>query len=109
MTTLEPLQRYEAPAARLMAKHPPMHRNKRAIFDVACPPGSRHNGIIRFSRWATLALPAMVPPLANASFLDIRNGFYGYEPADDLPDAMEWHVNFADPRLFGYYGSQLFA
>ena len=34
---------------------------------------------------------------------------YDYAPVPDLPDAVEWHVNFADPLLFTAYGSGLFA
>ena len=30
-------------------------------------------------------------------------------PALDRADAVEWHVNFADPSLFVAYGSRLFA
>ena len=36
-------------------------------------------------------------------------GFYDYARSSDRPDAVEWHVNFADPSLFVAYGSRLFA
>jgi len=38
-----------------------------------------------------------------------RDGFFDYEPARGAASAVEWHVNFADPRLFFGYGTSLFA
>ena len=38
-----------------------------------------------------------------------RPGYFDYTPALDRADAVEWHVNFADPHLFVAYGSRLFA
>lgn len=35
--------------------------------------------------------------------------FYDYQPESEDSSAVEWHVNFADPRLFAAYGSGLFA
>jgi hypothetical protein len=38
-----------------------------------------------------------------------RPGFYDYVPVLDPAEAIEWHVNFADPHLFVAYGGPLFA
>ena len=43
------------------------------------------------------------------SRVEARPGFYDYTRASDRADAVEWHVNFADPHLFVAYGSRLFA
>jgi hypothetical protein len=36
-----------------------------------------------------------------------RAGFFTYDPPAD--GGVEWHLNFADPELFAFYGSGLFA
>lgn len=41
--------------------------------------------------------------------LGVREGMYDYAPATGVAGAVEWQVNFADPRLFTAYGSGLFA
>ena len=38
-----------------------------------------------------------------------RRGFFDYVRSELLPTAVEWHVNFADPILFGAYGTVFFA
>jgi len=39
----------------------------------------------------------------------VRERVYDYRPATGMAGAVEWHVNFADPRLFTAYGSGLLA
>lgn len=48
-------------------------------------------------------------PLPSTLAADVRPDFYDYEPVGDAASLVEWHVNFADPRLFAAYGSALFA
>jgi len=55
-----------------------------------------------------MALPASVEPARTGVVLS-RPGFYDYAPILDPANAVEWHVNFADPHLFVAYGSSLFA
>jgi hypothetical protein len=89
----------------LLAAHPPVlkHPHKRLVFDLACPPGTRHSGPIVVTRWAALALPATVELAATE--LIVMPGYYDYQgPSDGV-----WHVNFADPQLFVAYGSRLLA
>lgn len=64
-----------------MREHPPVLRvpNKRTVFEVACPPGAVHEGMC------------------------------DYAPTPRVERAVEWHVNFADTRLFTAYGTGLFA
>ena len=38
-----------------------------------------------------------------------RRSFSDYVRSELLPNAVEWHVNFADPLLFGAYGTAFFA
>lgn len=107
----EPLQRLEFDTQRLMAEHPPIwrHRNKQAVFEIASPLGCVHSGRILYSRWSAMALPESMDAAASTRRLDVRQSHYDYVPVLGGPDAVEWHVNFADPHLFVAYGSALFA
>jgi hypothetical protein len=112
MTIPEPLERLAFETSRLMEEHPPRIRdeNKQVVFDIACPRDSSCGGEIGYSRWPAFQLPERVSP---AAILDGRMegkaGIFDYEPVADMPGAIEWHVNFADPRLFAGYGTSLFA
>jgi hypothetical protein len=106
----EPLERREYDAPALMRGHPPVLRdpNKLVVFRIACPDGTA-GGHVSYSRWAEAPLPGAVDPAGAARLLAVRDGFYDYEPVAEAGPAVEWHVNFADPRLFCFYGSSLFA
>jgi hypothetical protein len=124
----EPLERREYDSPTLMRQHPPVVRNpnKQVVFDIACPDRTS-GGHISYSRWAKMPLPATVDPARAAGLLAVRDGFFDYEPVpvpvpepvpvpDPVPEpipgprpAVEWHVNFADPKLFYAYSSALFA
>jgi hypothetical protein len=109
----EPLERRDYDAATLMRQHAPVLRNpnKQVVYRIACPDGTVA-GHVSYSRWAEMPLPATADPGAAASLLDVRDGFFDYEPvAAPAPAAatVEWHVNFADPNLFFAYGWSMFA
>lgn len=106
---LAPMERAEFDTQRLMADLPPVlyDRNKRAVFDIACPIGSTHRGALSYTRWAAMELPAYVSPAEAVPRVDVREDIYDYVTGSD--GAVEWHVNFADPSLFVAYGSGLFA
>jgi len=105
-----PIERLDFDAAALMREHPPVWRdpNKRVVYEIACPPGSVHHGRIGFTRWGAMVPPARVEP-ARTDLILSRPGFYPYAPVLDPAEAVEWHVNFADPHLFVAYGGPLFA
>lgn len=107
----EPIERVEYETQRLFSEHPPrLHDpNKRAVFDVACPPGCVHSGRVVYTRWPAAGLPSKVKPEAALGILEIRPDIYDYVPPSEPAGAVEWHVNFADPELFFGYGSSLFA
>ncbi|MBI4493235.1 MAG: hypothetical protein HY690_10640 [Chloroflexi bacterium] len=107
----ELIERYQFETQQLMMEHPPIwrHRNKQIVFEIACPPGSTHRGRLDYSRWRAMRLPLNVDAPASTRRVAGRAGFYDYVPALDVPGAVEWHVNFADPHLFVAYGSSLFA
>src|SRR3954454_1892115 len=105
----EPLYRRTFDAAALLREHPTQfrHPHKAALFEIAYPDGSAAPGSIEVTRWAQ-DVPASIslPPTLAA---EIRPSFYDYKPLGDGRSIVEWHVNFADPRLFIAYGSGLFA
>jgi len=107
----EPLERMTFDAATLMAEYPPLihHPNKRVVFEIACGEGRECSGEIGYTRWPAFPLPERVDPTAGLEALESRCGIMDYEPVEDLPGAVEWHVNFADQMLFFAYGSGLFA
>lgn len=109
----EPLYRVSFEAAELLRAHPPQfrHPHQAKLFEVAYPQGAESAGAgpIEVTRWAgwveePLTLAAEMPSQVWADF-------YDYEPAGNEAwvACVEWHVNFADPRLFVAYGSGLFA
>jgi hypothetical protein len=105
------IERFGFNAHRLVRDHPPVMEsaNKRAVYDVACPPVCMHDGEIGYSRWRLTTLPSHVDAHAAPSLVEARHDMYDYVPVPDLSGAVEWHVNFADPLLFTAYGSGLFA
>ncbi|MDP1859867.1 MAG: hypothetical protein Q8K82_14435, partial [Gemmatimonadaceae bacterium] len=106
-----PLHRDTFNAHRLMTEHPPVLRdpNKKVVFEVACPAGTVHEGEIAYSRWPALPLPEVIALDGAEERVEVRESVYDYSPATGIEGAVEWHVNFADPRLFTAYGSGLFA
>lgn len=106
----EPLERQTFDVARLMREHPPRlrDRNKRVVFEIACPPGCELGGTLSYSRWAAMPLPEAVNP-GSRTVVESREDVYDYAPTPVSGPALEWHVNFADPLLFVAYGSGLLA
>ena len=106
-----PTTRLTFDAATLMREHPPQfrHRNKQAVFEIACPPGGRRGGgTIDYTRWKAMTPPRNVDAKAT-TVIESREDGYDYVPTDTPAPAVEWHVNFADPHLFVAYGSGLYA
>ena len=111
MSLPEPLERMNFDTARMIADYPPLlrHPNKRVVFDIACADADDCGGGLGYTRWPAFRLPERVDPVAGLAVLEGQCGIMDYAPVADIPDAFEWHVNFADPMLFFAYGSGLFA
>lgn len=107
----EPIEQQTFAIRELVEDHPPIwnHPNKRIVYEVACPPGSPQEGRLDYSRWGVMPFPERLEPAAAIGRMVARPGFFDYVREPELNDAVEWHVNFADPRLFFAYGSRLFA
>jgi hypothetical protein len=105
----EPLYRVTFDAATLYREHPPRmnHPHKQMLLAYAYPAGSVPAGQIDVTRWREV----VDQPIVFNDSLRVQTipNFYDYRADSDLGSAVEWHVNFADPRLFVAYGSRLFA
>jgi uncharacterized protein len=101
-TAPEPLERRHYDAATLMRRHPPVLRNpnKQVVYRIACPDGTVA-GHVSYSRWAEMPLPATADPGAAASLLQVRDGFFDYEPvapaSADAQPAVEWQPSAISP------------
>ena len=99
------LSRHVFPAQVLMAAHPPRWQNesKRLVARLSCPDGATHSGEVTFTRWRAIPLPESLPePVPK---IESRPDYFTYESSGPG----EWHLNFADRNLFGYYAGPLFA
>ncbi|MBN1192179.1 MAG: hypothetical protein JXA36_00590 [Coriobacteriia bacterium] len=111
VTTPEPLERLTFDSAELMREYPPVlrHTNKLVVFSVACGEICEPSGTLGYTRWPAMELPGRFDLAAALEHLSSAPTIFDYVPVTDMPGAVEWHVNFADPLLFYAYGSGLFA
>ena len=79
------------------------HRNKLVIASLATPPGTNHEGSVKVSRWGPSGTPLVVKTCSVAP----QAGFFQYR--DEADSRTHWHMNFADPYLFGYGEGPLLA
>lgn len=107
----EPINRRTFEASTLMANHPAVwsDHNKQIVFDISSPEGCTHEGELVYSRWSPMTLPDEIDLPAAINILEGREDLYDYIPSLFIADAVDWHVNFADPQLFVAYGSSLLA
>ncbi len=91
--------------AALSAAHPPVwhHPLKQEVHLWLGKNLSTPAGQLRYTRWAAAPLPDNLPNPSGEFVADAD--FYSYPGSN----AVSWHVNFADPRLFVAYGSGLLA
>ncbi len=103
---MTPIRRAEFDAAKLVAEHPPKwrSRNKRALYALLAQPDSAIAGAIRYTRWREEPLPDRA---SGGSVFTIRPGVFMYNEPDGTE--IHWYMNFADPRLFVAYSSDLLA
>ena len=108
---VEPIDRWVFETPELMANHTPvwLHPNKQVVFDISSPGGCTHEGQLVYSRWSSRPLPDKANLAAAIRILEGREDVYDYIPSLWIADAVDWHVNFADPQLFVAYGSSLLA
>lgn len=109
MTMAALLGRIQVSAAEVMASHAPRwkHRNKRAVFEHVCPPGTAHAGRIAVSRWGQPELTLGQP--WRPARCELRADVFAYEPRTHTRAGLDWHLNFAHQSLFIAYGGPLLA
>lgn len=105
---LHPLERQTFNTQQLVKEHPPRfeHPCKQLVYDIACPPGSVHQGELVFSRWPACTLPEYFDCRQLCS-IEIREDYFGYEPSAHR--TVDWYLNFAHSDVFAFYGSRLMA
>jgi hypothetical protein len=105
----ESLYRITLDATTLLQEFPLrlQHPHKVALLEMAYPNHSPAVAEIEVTQWKGHTPVEVV--LQNLLPISVIPNFYDYQPIHDNKDAVEWHVNFADPRLFVAYGSGLFA
>lgn len=102
------LERRELDAGQLWRSHPPniRHPKKQALLEIAVGAERAPEGALVVGRWAPgeVAGTTRIGPAQQTSSLD---GPYSYARSE--PGVDTWHVNFADPELFAFYGGPAFA
>ncbi|MBN1800863.1 MAG: hypothetical protein JW891_05110 [Candidatus Lokiarchaeota archaeon] len=98
-------------ASDLMNRFPPklFNHNKQLAFNIACPLGCVHIGKLTFSKWSQISWPEDLDKNGLTTQHLIDQNIYKYQSRFSDLNAIEWHMNFADRNLFGYYGGGLFA
>ena len=91
----------------MLREHPPRIREvrKSVLLDMAYPAGSCPAGTLEVTQWPEWRAEALV--FGAGTGIALRPDFFDYAPA--AVGGLEWHLNFADARLFAAYGSRLFA
>jgi len=118
--TLRAIARQTFAAAEIVAAYPAklIHPHKKLVYALACPPARPHAGALAVTRWAApplaeisalLAAEASRAGAAPTTVVEAAERFFAYETAAPGGRETVWHMNFADARLFGYYGGPLLA
>jgi len=84
------------------------HPYKKLVYDIACPPNSKHSGNIVFTRYNPIPLSSTFPAPGSTTQFEMKEDVFQYTPNNDS-NTVEWYVNFADTHLFVAYGGPLFA
>lgn len=105
--SVKPMYRHTFSPAELAGSFSPRfsHPHKRRVYELACPDGPQRSGPVTVSRWATGELGTVLP--AQEVEVEARPGVFDYMPSGS--GSMDWHLNFADSHLFGFYGGPLLA
>ncbi len=94
--------------AELASRYAPRwsHPNKRAVAALVTAPEALHEGDVCASRWRAAELPQSLA--APGEMLPVA-GFFSYPEPEPGDPTTHWHLNFADPYLFGYGEGRLLA
>lgn len=105
-----PLDRHDFTPQSLLSEFPQtLPPSKQIVFNIACPSHAQYSGIITYSRWPHRPLPDAFTSGHKKTSIQLRDDYFGYEPATPCANVTEWYLNFAHFDLFGFYNSDLFA
>lgn len=109
MTTTDPskLGEYTWEIRDLARNYPPIwqHKNKQIVAAIVGD-DAQTAGTITVSRWKGEDLPQTV---VDSTTVVPNKGFFSYSPPDANDDSTHWHMNFADPLVFGHGEGPLLA
>ncbi|MCR5607268.1 MAG: hypothetical protein K6F69_10700, partial [Treponema sp.] len=95
----------------LINKYPPVYRNeqKERLYRKALDVHKNQHGIVKISRW-TFDTERKAPLIMEKLPVNIEcvSGYFLYDEHDTDSERVFW-LNYADPNLFGYYDSDMFA
>lgn len=105
-----PLFRKSFLAQELVTRYPPkiVDKNKQFLYQIASPPGCKHNGDVLCSRGAEQKLPENFPS-RHRLLIEKKENFFTYECPKESDPFVEWYLNFANSDLFCAYGRKAFA
>lgn len=92
----------------LIKNYPPEYScdNKKTKYEEAFAIHKKQTGKISVSRWKFAE--SQSPLTKNDVSVKFRDEYFSYDDADSA-DTKVYYLNYADPNLFGYYDSDLFA
>lgn len=105
--SLDEVHTFKLPA--LVKDFPPVlqDKNKRYLFGLTAGVSEAVAGEVKFYAWKQVEdWEAAAMPRRHSMTSRIQQGPFDYAASST---AMTWHVNFADRKLFHYYGGPLFA
>jgi len=91
----------------LISKHPPklFSQKKKLLTKFSLNPEIPHQSKVTFSKYKSFTLPKTLKPKTK---LIMKEDSFDYKSLE-VENSVEWHINFADFNLFGFYGGSLFA
>lgn len=106
--SLDEVHAFKLPA--LVKDFPPVlqDKNKRYLYGLTARVSEAVAGELKFQAWKQVEdWESATMPRQHSMTSRIQRGPYDYAASSST--AMTWHVNFADRKLFHYYGGPLFA
>jgi hypothetical protein len=90
----------------LFSKYPPklFSAKKKLLLQFSNAKEIPHSSNVFFSKFQEISLPK---ELKSETKLIMKEDTFDYKNVEE--SSLEWHVNFADMNLFGFYGGSLFA
>eukprot|EP01080_Neovahlkampfia_damariscottae_P010802 gene10802-3420_t len=91
----------------LISNYPPklFSSKKKLLSKYSLSKDIPHKSLVTFSKYQSISLPKT---LKAKTKLIMKEDSFDYETLN-IDNSLEWHINFADFNLFGFYGGSLFA